>query len=187
MSNISEFDALKAVGDALEAVEADAQGRILAYLNLKYGSGTPIPVQSAVVAPAQVSTATPSPSIQKKAKKARKSSAAPKILKDLNLKPQGKKSIQDFVAEKQPVNLLEKCTALVYYFSHILEVEKVSTDHVFTAFKTLEWRIPNDLQNTLQQAGSKGWLDTAVANDLKTTSMGENLVEHDLPKTTKKK
>jgi hypothetical protein len=52
---------------------------------------------------------------------------------------------------------------------------------VYTFFKTLGWPVPSDLRNTLQQAGTKGWLDTKDSEDIKLTAMGENLVEHTLP------
>ena len=65
----------------------------------------------------------------------------------------------------------------------ICDLNPVTADHIYTAFKGLAWRVPSDLVNTLQQAGSKGWLDTANSADIKVTPMGENLVEHDLPKS----
>ncbi len=37
----------------------------------------------------------------------------------------------------------------------------------------------------MHQAGSAGWLDTADSEEIKLTSMGENLIEHELPKEQK--
>ena len=98
------------------------------------------------------------------------------------MNPSGKQSFREFIAVKRPVNLLEKCTVAVYYLSNVLELVDISVDHVFTAFKGAEWRLPNDLANTLQQAGTKGWLDTRKSTGLKVTPIGENLIEHDLPR-----
>jgi hypothetical protein len=39
----------------------------------------------------------------------------------------------------------------------------------------------------LHQAGTSGWLDTSDSEDIKITSSGENLVEHDLPGKAKGK
>lgn len=122
-----------------------------------------------------------------KARRTRRSPLAPKILKNLDLAPQDKQSLREFVDVKKPSNLLEKCTVLTYYLINTLEVVPTTTDHIYTAFKTLGWRVPSNLPNTLQQAGSNGWLDTKASADIKTTPMGENLVEHDLPRPEKKK
>jgi hypothetical protein len=47
----------------------------------------------------------------------------------------------------------------------------------------MKWRIPADLFNTLAYTASHyGWLDTSNYQALKVTTMGENLLEHDLPK-----
>jgi hypothetical protein len=61
----------------------------------------------------------------------------------------------------------------------------VTVSAVYTFFKTLNWPLPADLKNALQQAGSAGWLDTADAENIKLTSTGENLVEHSLPPSKK--
>jgi hypothetical protein len=65
-------------------------------------------------------------------------------------------------------------------------MDAVTVGHVYTFFKELNWPTPSDLVNTLQQAGTEGWLDTADAEDLKVTTRGENLIDHQLL-TEKKK
>jgi hypothetical protein len=101
--------------------------------------------------------------------------------KSLNLSPGGKPSAAQFAAEKKPSNVKQKCVVAVYYLRETLGLDKVTASAVHTFFKTLNWPLPADLKNALQQAGSAGWLDTADAADIKLTSMGENLVEHKLP------
>jgi len=101
--------------------------------------------------------------------------------KSLNLSPGGKKSAATFAGEKAPQNVLQKAVVAAYYLRDVLEVEAVTAQGVFTFFKTLNWPVPSDMKNTLQQAGTKGWLDTKESEDIKITSMGENLVEHSLP------
>jgi len=82
---------------------------------------------------------------------------------------------------------MQKCVVAVYYLRDKIGMEKVTVQAVFTYFKHLQWPIPTDLKNTLQQAGSEGWLDTANSEDIKLTAMGENLVEHALPAKAKNK
>jgi hypothetical protein len=130
---------------------------------------------------------------KKKAKRAKKKtgnikktkSTSLSIIKDLNLKPRNKKTIDAFIADKQPSSLLEKTATCVYYLGHTLSIKGICYNHVFTCFKHLKWRLPADLPNMMQQAGTKGWLDTSSNDDIKITTHGENLIEHDLPKTKK--
>ena len=65
-----------------------------------------------------------------------------------------------------------------------LELANVTLSGVYTFFNSLSWPVPADLKNVLQQAGTEGWLDTADSEDIKITSLGENLVEYELPKKT---
>lgn len=107
--------------------------------------------------------------------------------KSLNLIPSGKQSAVQFGGDKAPTNVIQKCVVAVYYLRDILEMDKVTVEAVFTFFKTLSWPVPADLKNTLQQAGTHGFLDTSDSQHIKMTSLGENLVEHDLPAKSKAK
>jgi hypothetical protein len=101
--------------------------------------------------------------------------------KSLNLTPSGKPSATDFATEKTPSNNYQKAVVAVYYLRETIGLSAVTVPGVFTFFKAVGWPAPTDLRNTLQKAGSEGWLDTADGDDIKLTSMGENLVEHSLP------
>jgi hypothetical protein len=56
---------------------------------------------------------------------------------------------------------------------------------VYTCFKNEKWRIPKDLRNMLHQTASEGWLDTSNQDDIKITTLCENLIEQDLPREKK--
>jgi hypothetical protein len=134
------------------------------------------------------------PATKKKAKKVRKAKTSskaklrPSIVKDLDLNPKGKKPFKDFVQEKQPATNQEKCAIAVYYLRRELGLKTVSTDHVYTCYKNVVWRIPADLYNVLLLTASrKGWIDTSNTNSISVTTQGENLVEHDLPRKAKDK
>jgi hypothetical protein len=112
------------------------------------------------------------------------------MARDLNLKPKGKKSFDDFVDEKKPNSIYEKSTVAAYYLKHELGLPAISASHIFTCFKHMKWRVPADLLNSLAYTASQyGWLDTGDRENINVSTMGENLIEHDLPrtKTTKKK
>lgn len=192
MAKVSEVEALKALDDALAGLEdAQARDRVLRWAWEKYSTrSTPLEEEddtedreSSPSARRRKKTATKKKQLKPGGKK--KSSLS--IEKDLNLKPKGKKSFDEFVAEKQPKANHEKCTVAVYYLLHELSLKAVGATHVYTCFKHMQWRVPADLPNTLAStASSKGLLDTKKMDDIKVTTIGENLVEHDLPPKPKK-
>jgi len=122
----------------------------------------------------------PAKGAKKAAKKAGKKPTY-SATKGIVFAPQGKTSWRDFAAEKSPKNNFEKALVAVHYLSETLE-RTVVTGDVIAAFDFVGWKNPTDPVNNLQQAGSKGWLDTSNMNDIKTVWSGENYVKHDLPK-----
>jgi hypothetical protein len=191
MTKVSETDAIKALDDALGGLDDPAaRDRVLRWAWEKY-STKPFPQpeddelqnnSDATKAKKKATAKTPASS------KVAKTKTSLSIVKDLNLKPKGRKSFDDFVSEKKPKSNQQKCTLSVYYLRHELELPKVSSPHVFTCFKHMKWRVPADLANTLQYTASKdGWLDTKKMDDIKVTTIGENVVEHDLPPGKPKK
>jgi hypothetical protein len=113
-------------------------------------------------------------------------SGQPKVVKDLDLRPKGKTSFADFVKEKGPASNNDKTVVALYYLANELKISRVTRDHVFTAYREMGWKIPNDFANSLQQtATKKRFLDTSNADDLRLLTPGLNRVEHDLPKQKK--
>jgi hypothetical protein len=105
------------------------------------------------------------------------------IVKSLNLHPDGKESLKDFVAQKKPKTQEEHVAVYIYYLKNVLEEANVGFSHIYTCFKETGERMPGDLPQTCRNAASKkGWIDTADANDLKRTTRGDNLVAKDLPR-----
>ncbi|HLX62690.1 MAG TPA: hypothetical protein VKX17_15535 [Planctomycetota bacterium] len=104
------------------------------------------------------------------------------IVKDLNLKPKGKESLAEFYSKKAPANNYEKFAVFVYYLQRILELAPITCDHIHTCFKAVPLKTPSSLSQQLRNCAHKsGWIDTANAEDVKITTLGENIVEHDLP------
>lgn len=194
MGKITDVDALKAVDDALSGLDdPPARERVLSWAWKKFVS-TRTPAAEHEI---DDSTHTPKRTKKKatgsgnaKGKAKRKVNAPLSMVKDLNLKPKGKKSLDDFVEGKKPNSIYEKCTVAAYYLKHELGLAAVSANHVFTCFKHMKWRVPADLLNSLAYTASRfGWLNTNDRENISVSTMGENLIEHDLPrsKTPKKK
>lgn len=112
----------------------------------------------------------------------RRRSGGPSVVRDLDLAPKGKKSLKDFVGEKQPKTNHDRNVVSVYYLAEVLGDGPVTIDHVFTCYKDMRWREPGNLANSLAlTANRKRFLDTAKLDDIKLTPPGRNHVEHDLP------
>ena len=192
MSKVSEVDALKQLDEALSGLEAeDARVRVLRWAWEKFGSKskTDVPLDALKETPLTITKKGSKKQAQnRKGKVKGKPTSTLSLIKDLVLKPQGKKSLNDFIDEKKPNSHYEKCAAAVYFMRHKLGLTAVTASHVYTCYKHMGWRVPTNLPNTLAYAASHyGWLDTSNMQDIKTTPMGENLIEHDLPKKKKDK
>ena len=196
MPVVTEIDALKTVDEALSVLNDEELVRVLSWVNSKFLGSFNSPVQSVEFFAPKKQEAKQSYSetqtrqktsskAKSKTKSTRKTKTSYKQIKELNLYPNEKPSAQDFVAEKQPTTKKQQCVVAVYYLLEILEIDKVNIDHVYTFFKSCHWELPANLSNMMHQAGSAGWLDTADSEEIKLTPMGENLVEHELPKEQK--
>ena len=123
---------------------------------------------------------------EKKQRQARKG-VTYTLLGNLDLRPDGKPSLKDYFAEKSPRDQQEQTAVFVYYLSRVLGETKLNVNHLYTCFKQVEKRVPtNILLVARNTANRKGWVDTSDSNDIKTTTQGENFVEHDLPKKDSK-
>lgn len=178
---MNEIKAIEAIDTALNQLAPEERTRVLMWAQAKYGA----PVQSTTSEGAAVNYSPVEPTAVNKIKSNGRPSKRSKSIismdKSLNLTPSGKQSAVQFGSEKAPRNALQKGVVAVYYLRHVLELEKVTVEGVFTFYKTLSWPVPTNLKNTLQQAGTHGYLDTSNSQDIKLTALGENLVEHDLP------
>lgn len=186
---MNEIEALQAIDTALSALGPDERTRVLGWAQAKYG--TPIEITLASNAsptlahPAATSLAISKTKSGSNGKSSKRSKSIISMDKSLNLSPPSKQSAVQFGGEKSPGNVIQKSVVAAYYLRHVIELEKVTVEGVFTFFKTLSWPVPTDLKNTLQQAGTQGFLDTSNNQDIKLTSLGENLVEHGLPAKAK--
>ena len=103
------------------------------------------------------------------------------LVPNLNFRPSGKQSLKEFVAEKNPASDLETVLLAVHYMQHIMAVPKIGPAHVMTAFKEVGMAIPVDLKQTIRNIKkSKMWLNFTDIDDIRTTTQGDNVVEHEM-------
>ena len=121
--------------------------------------------------------------------KRRRRSGGPGLVKDLTLRPGGKKAFKDFAEEKQPKTHQQKQAVIVYWLRHELGMESgITADHVNTCYLDAGWVRPANLDNNLQvTAAQKGWLDTSDMDNITIGTRGEDVVQHDLPAKSKTK
>jgi hypothetical protein len=183
---MTEFEALKMIDQALAALDDNpTRDRVLRWACQKYIVAV-APMASAVGGTVTVSTPERRHGARSKGKSRTRSSTSgsPSIVRDLNLKPKGKDPFDEFAAQKRPASHKHRCVVAVYYLAHELDLSAITVNHVFTCFKHMQWRVPSNLANTLAYVASvHGWLDTRSMADIKITTIGENLVEHDLPES----
>ena len=187
---MNEIEAIKLIAERLETLSDEERDRVLLWVNAKYGSAAAHAALGGGAAPPPPTPPSPTPTSpatkgsSKSTGKPKTSKKAKSIIgmdKSLNLTPSGKPSATTFATQKAPSNNNQKAVVAVHYLRDTIGMAAVTVPAVFTFFKTVGWPVPTDLRNTLQKAGSEGWLDTADGDDIKLTSMGENLVEHSLP------
>ncbi len=105
------------------------------------------------------------------------------LVPDLNFRPSGKQTLKEFVDGKSPKNDLEAALATVYYMQHSMALPKIGPAHVVTAFKEAGKAIPVDVRQTIRNVKkTKIWLNFSDIEDVRTTTQGDNFVEHEMGK-----
>jgi hypothetical protein len=106
------------------------------------------------------------------------------LVPNLNFRPDGKQAFKQFLDDKKPKNDLESALAAVYYMQHVMNLAKIGPGHVMTAFKEVGISIPVDLKQTIRNIkNSRVWLNFSDIEDIRTTTQGENHVEHEMGKS----
>jgi hypothetical protein len=106
------------------------------------------------------------------------------LVPNLNFRPDGKQTLKEFLDEKSPKSDMEVTLAAVHYMQHFMALTKIGRSHVMTALKEVKKPIPVDVRQTIRNVKSKKmWLNYTDIEDVKTTTQGENFVEHDMGKS----
>lgn len=77
----------------------------------------------------------------------------------------------------------QRVTLFVYFLSKNMNIPMVTEDHIYTCFNLVAVKKPTVLNQQIRNAKQKGWLNHDDWQDIKVTSPGENLIEHDLAKS----
>lgn len=109
--------------------------------------------------------------------------SSPSIVKDLTLRPQGKKAFTDFANEKAPTSHQQRQAVILYWLEHEAGMDAgITVDHINTCYQGAGWKRPANLGNALSvTANKKGWIDPSDRANIKLTVAGEDFVTHELP------
>ena len=84
---------------------------------------------------------------------------APQFLSSLDL-TSGSVPLEEFVKQKNPVEIPDKYAVIATWFKEHRQLDEITADHIFTAFKLLKWQIPDDPGQPLRDLKSKKhWFD----------------------------
>ena len=112
-----------------------------------------------------------------------------KLVPDLNLSgTENIPSLKNFYKEKNPTSALECNPVFIYYLKTLLKIEKVGLGHVYTCYKAVGAKVPGRLyQSLVDTQNRKASIITKDIKDIGISTIGENFVEQELPKSRKSK
>lgn len=68
---------------------------------------------------------------------------APTFLSNLDL-GSAQVSLEDFAKAKNPTEMNDRYLVVAAWFKEQMKMDEINNDHIFTAFRTLEWQMPDD-------------------------------------------
>ena len=122
-----------------------------------------------------------------KAKTARLTVPSYTYIEELNLGATGDHtSLVEFMDSKLPITNEERNLVFLYYLQHILKLDIISPDHIYTCYKKANIRSPLNIENSLRvTASQKGWIQGQENGKMTVTPEGKLYVEKQLPKRVK--
>ncbi len=156
-----ELAAIGSIITTLQPLTAEERSRVLEYVLKRLQMSTVRP--PSIVGEGQVST----PSLQ----------GSERVVDIRSLKEQ-----------KQPRSVNEMAALVAYYVSELASPgehrDTVNIDSIRRYFKLAGFRLPKNLQNTLVNAATAGYLDNVSRGEYRLNPVGYNLVVHGLPRGT---
>lgn len=116
-------------------------------------------------------------------KKSKTSGSKFEVLKDLNLRPTDKISLTDYVKNYEIKSNGDRVIVIVNYLKEILKIDKVTINHLYTAFFVLKCRIPASFYQVVVNTKSRSnWIDFDKVDNIKLSTQGSNRVRLDIVK-----
>lgn len=124
-----------------------------------------------------------------KSKRTRRSSGSAKEtynVAKLGLDEDERQALRDFYVEKNPGAQHDQIAVLMYWFQSHTNRQQMSKDEIFTAFRTVEAKVPAKISSVLGNMTSQlQWATAEGSGNFKLTHVGEDHVKYSLPKESK--
>lgn len=118
--------------------------------------------------------------------KKKKNSERPKMVKDLDLKPQGKSSLLELYRSFKKLTRNEKFLLYVIYLQDHIGVTNITADHIYTCMKEVGDKVPATLKQILSNSKNKtGWFQIQNGK-ISYTQRGKTHYKEELRKKLKK-
>lgn len=116
-----------------------------------------------------------------------KAKKAPGFVKDLDLSGgPDEPSLKEFFARYDHKTNYERNLIFIYYLKQVINVDKVTLDHIFTCYRNVSQKIPKALEQSMRDtAKDRGWVDIDDLDDIGVPVAGINHLEHDMKKAEK--
>jgi hypothetical protein len=102
--------------------------------------------------------------------------------------PKRQTSIRDLREEKQPESLNQMAALVAYYLSELASPsefkEEINAADLSKYFKQAGFKLPKSVHQTLHNAASAGYFDSAGSGRYRLNPVGYNLIVHGLPRST---
>lgn len=103
-------------------------------------------------------------------------------LNNINFRPDGIETLKDFFSGYAAKSNLDYNLIILYWFQEKSKDSPITINHVLTAYRHLNLKIPNLKQSLVDTKSRKGWIESGNNENLKVTREGLNYIEHDMPK-----
>lgn len=107
------------------------------------------------------------------------------MVKDLDLSGGADEpSLKEFFARYDHKTNFERNLIFTYYLKQVINIDKVTLDHIFTCYRKVEQKIPKALEQSMRDtAKDRGWVDIDDLENIGVPVAGINHLEHDMAKS----
>ena len=106
-----------------------------------------------------------------------------KLVRSLNLRPDGKENLKEFAKKYNIDSAPKQIVVIVYYLKELLGLTNITADYIFTGFDELNIRVPKNLvQIIINTKNRNGWLDYESMDNIGLSVQGLNAIKFDLLK-----
>jgi len=160
-----ELDAMKAIIQALDGLEAESIQRVMDYVFSSLSIAAP--TRQKAFSPPDLASSMPAEPVHRVATQ----------------------SIRDLKEQKLPEKSSQMAALVAYYLAEIAEGDErkdvINTADIVRYFKQAGFKLPPAPAQTLPKAAAAGYLDAVGSGMFKLSPAGYKLVVHGLPSTTK--